>query len=157
MLRYPSRVGLLSAILALIPTSSAATNAARQNAPTVTLDNGTFIGTIDASTGSNAFLGIPFAQPPYVPSNCCSSRTDAPIVISIGDLRFALPVPVDPYSGVINATAFGLSCPQQIGLTLQENLTADTIAFFTGTAPSPVIPESEDCACFFERIVRIFY
>ena len=64
---------------------------------------------------------------------------------SVGDLRFRLPVPHGPYNGTFNATSFGISCPQQIGLTLQENLTDDTIAFFTGTAPSPVIPESEDC------------
>lgn len=152
MLRYPGRVALFSAILSAIP-SSAAPNAARQSAPTVTLDNGTFFGTTDASTGSNAFLGIPFAQPPYVSTNPHLSSTDIQLSTSVGDLRFALPVPVDSYSGVIHATAFGLACPQQIGLTLQENLTADTIAFFTDTAPSPVIPESEDCMCFFEQVI----
>ena len=63
---------------------------------------------------------------------------------SVGELRFRLPVPHGLYNGIFNATSFGLACPQQIGLTLQENLTGDAIAFFTGTAPSPVIPESED-------------
>ena len=32
--------------------------------PTVTLDDGTFIGT--TANGTNQFLGIPFAQPPSV-------------------------------------------------------------------------------------------
>jgi len=36
----------------------------------------------------SAYLGIPYAQPP------------------IGDLRFALPVPFSPFSGVVNATNF---------------------------------------------------
>ena len=56
-------LALLSATFPSI-TGSTAEEVVRQDAPTVTLDNGTFFGTIDASTGSNAFLGIPFAQPP---------------------------------------------------------------------------------------------
>lgn len=36
----------------------------RGAAPTVTLDNGTFTGVTDVATGTNKFLGIPFAQPP---------------------------------------------------------------------------------------------
>ena len=35
-----------------------------RGAPTVQLDQGTFIGTTDGTT--NKFLGIPFAQPPCV-------------------------------------------------------------------------------------------
>ena len=33
---------------------------------------------------------------------------------SVGDLRFRLPVPNEPYGvGIHNATSFGLACPQQ--------------------------------------------
>lgn len=43
---------------------------------------------------SAAFLGIPFAQPP------------------VGDLRFAAPVPIEPWDGVHEATSFGAT-PQR--------------------------------------------
>ena len=36
----------------------------KRASPTLTLDNGTFVGKVDGST--NKFLGIPFAKPPYV-------------------------------------------------------------------------------------------
>lgn len=42
----------------------------------------------------NAFLGIPFAQPP------------------LGKLRFKPPVPIKPWSAVFNADKEGASCPQ---------------------------------------------
>ena len=56
--------------LALLPFISVAVFAAptdinKRASPTVTLDNGTFIGKADGST--NKFLGIPFGKPPYVP------------------------------------------------------------------------------------------
>ncbi|KIP02704.1 hypothetical protein PHLGIDRAFT_32096 [Phlebiopsis gigantea 11061_1 CR5-6] len=94
--------------------------------PTVTLDQGTFTGVADGL--ANKFLGIPFAQPPT------------------GDLRFRLPAANEPYRGNHDATAFGLSCPQQdtplppIPPSILPNLTG---ILFNGTGTSE--PSGEDC------------
>ena len=48
----------------------------------------------DSDVRSAAFLGIPFAQPP------------------VGELRFAAPVPAEPWEGVRDATAYGAT-PQR--------------------------------------------
>ncbi|KAF8264823.1 Alpha/Beta hydrolase protein, partial [Lactarius quietus] len=81
--------------------------------PTVTLDRGTFIGT--TANGTNMFLGIPFAHPPSVLDFGSALRSLWLTLQSdrVGDLRFRLPEPLGPYAGKYNATAFGLSCPQQ--------------------------------------------
>ncbi len=55
-------------------TSNAAPQASRRSTPTVTLDNGSFVGVNDILTGTNKFLGIPFAQPPSVFSDQSYSR-----------------------------------------------------------------------------------
>jgi acetylcholinesterase len=95
--------------------------------PIVTLDKGTFIGT--TANGTNKFLGIPFAHPP------------------VGNLRFRLPEPLDSYTGKHNATAYGLSCPQQAtalsflsGLP-EETLEALSIIFGAGVT----LADGEDC------------
>ncbi|QKJ20608.1 carboxylesterase/lipase family protein [Microbacterium hominis] len=82
-------------------TSSADTTLA----PTVTFSagavRGTWRGEPGAAGSSAAFLGIPFAQPP------------------VGDLRFAAPLPAEPWEGVRDATAYGAT-PQRgdNGITL---------------------------------------
>ncbi|KAH9891908.1 carotenoid ester lipase precursor [Cubamyces lactineus] len=97
-----------------------------QSAPTVQLDQGTFIGTTDGTT--NKFLGIPFAKPP------------------VGDLRFNLPVAVDPYTGTHTVTAFGQSCPQQaINLDLPSEVVSDAVNFILNSVYGVVVPSSEDC------------
>ncbi|KAI0642945.1 carotenoid ester lipase precursor [Trametes meyenii] len=94
--------------------------------PTVQLDQGTFVGTIDGTT--NKFLGIPFAKAP------------------VGDLRFNLPVAVDPYTGTHTVTAFGPSCPQQaIDFDLPSELAEDAVNFIVNSIFQLVFPAQEDC------------
>eukprot|EP00762_Andalucia_godoyi_P001214 ANDGO_02098.mRNA.1 Crystal protein len=62
--------------------------------PVVTVDSGSLEGVVDATTGSDMFLGIPFAAPP------------------VDALRWANPQPVAPWSGVRQAVSYGAGCPQ---------------------------------------------
>ncbi|CAK5270426.1 unnamed protein product [Mycena citricolor] len=111
---------IASALLALaIPGAIAA--------PSVKLDNGTFTGKTP-SLRTEGFYGIPFAQPP------------------VGDLRFRLPVANSPYTGTHNATAFGLSCPQQaIALPILTGLPQQVIDTVVNSIFGLVFPASEDC------------
>jgi para-nitrobenzyl esterase len=61
--------------------------------PIVVTNAGSVRGTVHAS-GVQAYLGIPFAQPP------------------VGNLRFAPPQPVAAWTGVRDATQFGFACMQ---------------------------------------------
>ena len=68
------QIALVYAILlATFPVSLAVVmrsdELARAAGPTVVLDNGTFTGVSQANGDVSAFLGIPFAKPPYA----CSS------------------------------------------------------------------------------------
>ncbi|OBZ75697.1 Lipase 1 [Grifola frondosa] len=113
--------GILTQCGALHLPSGRSTNLA-----VVSLDDGTFVGVTEGHT--TKFLGIPYAKAP------------------IGDLRFNLPVAVDPYAGTYDATSFGPACPQQIDVPeiapwvndreIEEllNITYDTVSI-----------ESEDC------------
>lgn len=82
---------------------------AKETVPTVTIDSGALAG---VTVGDMAvFKGIPFAQPP------------------VGPLRWRPPVPVTPWQGVRDASAFGPMCMQP--------------APDDGSPPSQ--PMSEDC------------
>lgn len=69
--------------------------ARNSSAPLVSVINGTYVGKPLAEWQQDAFLGIPYAQPP------------------LGPLRFARPRSLDTsFPGVRDATAYGYSCYQ---------------------------------------------
>ncbi|KAF8964271.1 Alpha/Beta hydrolase protein [Flammula alnicola] len=95
-------------------------------APTVTLDSGTFTGTIDGVSAK--FLGIPFAQPP------------------VGDLRYQLPQTIPAYNGTHDATSFGPSCGQQaVDLPIVTGLVAEAADYIVNSIYGQIFPDSEDC------------
>jgi len=59
---------------------------------TVTLANGTVVGSTDSATNIQRFLGVPYAQPP------------------VGDLRLRQAVSLNASFGTLQATMFGYSC-----------------------------------------------
>lgn len=82
--------------------------------PTVTPPCGALEGVRRA--GSDAYLGIPYAEPP------------------VGALRFRAPVPLPRWDGVRQATSFGPAAPQPVG------------GPFSGLVPGMAVgPQSEDC------------
>ncbi|KAI0345568.1 carotenoid ester lipase precursor [Trametopsis cervina] len=118
MLKTAVAVALYAFVASAAPSS--------RSSPTVTLDAGTFVGSI--SGRSNKYLGIPFAKAPT------------------GDLRFRLPVANDPYVGTHQATSFGLSCPQQaFNFDLQNAVVSDVANDVINTFYSLVTPSGEDC------------
>ena len=89
--RSISGLALLALLLAPACTPGTVTEGA---APRVATSSGAVQGTTDPRTGTHAFRGIPYAEPP------------------VGDLRFKAPVPVTPGKGVLDATRFGSACAQ---------------------------------------------
>lgn len=138
--------GLLLFCLWAELTSSLAATTPAPSAPSVVLDKGTFVGTVINNT--NAFLGIPFAQPPYVillPSRCADMNGPHN---SVGNLRFAKPVAPEPYEGTYDATNFGNVCPQDLGTTIGGGGSAfldGFVALYDEFFPTPLVNQSEDC------------
>ncbi|KAI0030215.1 carotenoid ester lipase precursor [Vararia minispora EC-137] len=94
--------------------------------PTVVLDRGIFTGVASGTT--EAFLGIPFAQPP------------------VGDLRFRAPEPNAPYTGSFNATVFGPACVQQsFGAPNEPNINSIALEIIQSTLANPPLVDDEDC------------
>lgn len=81
-------------------------------------DKGTVRGYPGIERGVTAFVGIPFGAPP------------------LGDLRWKVPQPVEPWEGVLEAKHFKPACVQSSGLPRYKNPAVDE-------QQSPVM--SEDC------------
>lgn len=85
--------------------------ALRQSAPSVTVTNGTVDGLYQSTYHQDLFLGIPFAQPP------------------LGDLRFALPEPVNQtYAEPLSATAYYPECVGYGGDDIGYEVNEDCLA-----------------------------
>ena len=64
----------------------------------------------------------------------------------VGDLRFNLPVAVDPYNGTFIATSYGPACPQQaFDLPELSDLPEDTVNFIVNHIYQVFSPAAEDC------------
>ena len=110
---------LMGLILAIVSACAQTTHAkgetAVAQAPAVAAQSGTLLRLLDGSVEgrsrahTRSFIGIPYAAPP------------------VGALRWKPPQPVAPWSGPLDATGEGVSCPQAPDSALQ-----------TG-------PQSEDC------------
>ena len=85
---------ILTAIWSLLFVSVTAQSNATSN-PTATVQNGTLEGRYLPTWDQDAFLGIPYAQPP------------------LGPLRFHYPLSINTtYSNTLDATQYGYSCEQ---------------------------------------------
>ncbi|XP_050000518.1 acylcarnitine hydrolase-like [Alexandromys fortis] len=81
---------------------------------------GSLIHLNDTKEGVYIFLGIPFAKPP------------------LGELRFAPPVPPEPWSGVRDGTTYPAMC-------LQNSVTVNAESLAMIKLSEPSISTSEDC------------
>jgi len=102
------------------PATDTRTPGSATDSPIVTIGAGQVRGVWrDASA---AFLGIPFAKPP------------------VGDLRFAAPVPVEPWEGVRDALAFGATAQRgDPGVTLipEPSIPGDSTLNVNVFTPAP--------------------
>ncbi|EJF60948.1 carotenoid ester lipase precursor [Dichomitus squalens LYAD-421 SS1] len=115
-----------SCLLAALVGAALAVPMTKRASPSIQLDEGTFVGTSDGVV--DKYLGIPFAKPPT------------------GNLRFNLPVAVDPYNGTHQVTAFGPACPQQaITIPDPEGLPEDALNFIVNSIYQIISPSAEDC------------
>jgi para-nitrobenzyl esterase len=83
----------MKTVAALFILLAAIAGSAADSGPTVNVTGGQVRGAI-LNKGGAVFKGIPYAQPP------------------MGDLRWREPMPVKPWTGVRDATAFGAPCAQ---------------------------------------------
>lgn len=114
-------------VLALFATAMAAATAVT-TAPTAVVRNGTVAGKYLAGFDQDAFLGIPFAQPP------------------VGDLRFRHPVPINTsWSTPLEATDYSDTCPDSPtgfsdGFVMSEDCLGLNVVRPAGTSEKDSLP-----------------
>ena len=101
----------------------------RQTGPSVTIKNGTVIGS--TSAGVDSFKGIPFAQPP------------------VGNLRLSPPQSINASFGTITATGTPTSCPQfqfSVDFSSLADLPTSVIGLIEDTPFGQTVSDAgEDC------------
>jgi hypothetical protein len=105
----------------------------RQEAPIVRTINGTYFGNYVPVYNQDAFLGIPYAQPP------------------LGDLRFRRPVSLNSsWDGTRNAGRFGYTCYQSSNRTdmSEDCLTLNGKVELSTRLFSSVGTKADECAVF---------
>lgn len=98
----------------------------RQSGPSVTIQNGTVVGS--SALGVESFKGIPFAQPP------------------VGPLRLKPPQPITQSFGTLQAVGIPDSCPQFFLQIDTSTLAGDVISdLISNPAVQAATQSSEDC------------
>ncbi|KAK4629226.1 putative secreted lipase [Fulvia fulva] len=111
---------LLSAVALAAPLDE------RQSGPSVTIQNGTVVGSSFA--GVDSFKGIPFAQPP------------------VGNLRLRPPQSINKSFGTLQATGMPKGCPQFISQVNTGNLPQDALGMLLNSPLVQTVTNSgEDC------------
>lgn len=114
-------VHFLSLLPLLATTVIGAPTVERASGPSVTIANGTVVGS--AAAGIDSFKGIPFAQPP------------------VGNLRLRAPQSINKSFGTINAVGVPKSCPQFATQADTSNLPEDVA---TMLLDSPLLQAASD-------------
>ncbi len=110
----------------------------------VTLDKGIFVGTTDGNV--NKYLGIPYAQPPWVKCALSVSWIVDWCWDSVGNLRYRHPEPFGAYSGHYDATKFGPSCTQVARkFPKVPKVSPEILDYLNNTLYQVAKPDSEDC------------
>lgn len=113
-------------LLSFVLVAFAAPLEERQTSPSVTIKNGTVIGS--SASGVDSFKGIPFAQPP------------------VGSLRLKPPQSIISTYGTIVATGTPTACPQFYSQVDTTNIPSDVLGLLLDSpAAQQAQNEGENC------------
>lgn len=113
-------------LLSFVSVALAAPLEERQTSPSVTINNGTVIGS--SASGVDSFKGIPFAQPP------------------VGSLRLKPPQSITSTYGTIEATGTPTACPQFYSQVDTTNIPSDVLGLLLDSpAAQQAQVQGENC------------
>lgn len=110
----------------LVPFTTAIPLETRQSGPSVTINDGTVVGS--SAGGVDSFKGIPFAEPP------------------VGPLRLKPPQLLNSSFGTFDATKAPAACPQFVNVFNPDYLPADALDLLLNSPLLQVaLDQNEDC------------